>query len=255
MTSFQPDQINTQDYVGSYGDGDHSDHYSTAYFTKAAQQQYTTQHTFTGYQDYITSTLPANVTGADLTAKQNAFYTYAQYDGLVVCKSAPTCVDTGYALWLQRQYTVSSGSGGGNPVANAGANQTVGVNAAVQLDGSGSSDPNNHPLTYSWTQTGGPTVTLSSNTAVKPTFTAPASPTTLTFQLVVNNGQVNSSPATVTITVGGNPVANAGANQTVGVNATVQLDGSGSSDPNNHPLTYRGRRPAAQPSRSPATRQ
>ena len=36
---------------------------------------------------------------------------------------------------------------------------------------------------------------------MKPTFTAPASVTTLTFQLVVNNGQTNSSPATVTITV------------------------------------------------------
>ena len=36
---------------------------------------------------------------------------------------------------------------------------------------------------------------------MKPTFTAPASATTLTFQLVVNNGQTNSSPATVTITV------------------------------------------------------
>ena len=42
----------------------------------------------------------------------------------------------------------------------------------------------------------------------------------------------------MTVLVEGTAVANAGANQTVGVNATVQLDGSGSSDPGGHPLTY-----------------
>jgi F5/8 type C domain len=42
---------------------------------------------------------------------------------------------------------------------------------------------------------------LSSSTAAQPTFTAPSSAATLTFQLVVNNGTASSSPATVTITV------------------------------------------------------
>ena len=231
ISSFQPDQIHTQDYIGNYGDGDHSDHHTAAYDALAAHQPYTTPHIFTGYHDYSISSLDANVTGADLTAKQNAFFTYAQHDSQV-CGSVSACSGTGYGAWLQRQYTVST-----QPVANAGANQTVGVNATVQLDGSGSSDLSGNPLTYQWTQTSGPSVTLSSNTAVKPTFTAPASATSLTFQLVVNNGQVNSSPATVTITVG-SPVANAGANQTVEVNSTVQLDGSGSSAPNGNPLTY-----------------
>ena len=70
--------------------------------------------------------------------------------------------------------------------------------ATVPLDGSGSSDPAGNPLTYQWTQTGGAAVTLSSSTAVQPTFTAPASPATLTFQLVVSNGTTSSSPGPVT---------------------------------------------------------
>ena len=44
-------------------------------------------------------------------------------------------------------------------------------------------------------------MTLSSATAVKPTFTAPATAATLTFQLVVNNGTTSSAPSSVGITV------------------------------------------------------
>jgi hypothetical protein len=129
------------------------------------------------------------------------------------------------------------------PVANAGPNQTVASGASVQLDGSASSDPDSNPITYAWSQTAGPSVTLSSATVARPTFTAPTGPATLTFQLVVNDGQVNSSPASVTITVSAPvvnqpPVANAGPNQTVLSAASVQLDGSASSDPNSDPLTY-----------------
>jgi len=74
----------------------------------------------------------------------------------------------------------------------------------VQLDGSGSSDSHGGILTYQWTQTSGPTVTLDDPITAKPTFTAPETEVqeTLVFELVVTNDQgVQSEPDSVTITV------------------------------------------------------
>jgi hypothetical protein len=94
------------------------------------------------------------------------------------------------------------------PIAAAGPDQTVAANALVSLDGSGSSDPDNHlPLTYGWTQTGGPVVVLSSATLPQPTFTAPAGPAVLTFTLTVTDslGLADSTPDEIVITVDQGP--------------------------------------------------
>ncbi|HNT75825.1 MAG TPA: FG-GAP-like repeat-containing protein, partial [Anaerolineae bacterium] len=120
------------------------------------------------------------------------------------------------------------------PVADAGPDQGVDTNAVVALDGSASSDPDGDlPLTYRWTQSGGPAVTLSDPAVVNPTFTAPGDPTVLTFTLTVTDSLgLASAPNEVVITVNNRPpVADAGSDQSVDTNAAATLDGSGSSDP------------------------
>lgn len=129
------------------------------------------------------------------------------------------------------------------PVASAGPPQGVFVDTQVALDGSGSTDANADSLTYAWTVTTKPlgsNAALSGATAVKPTFTADAAGTYV-FTLVVNDGKVDSSPATIAITAAVDeiaPVANAGAAQSVFTGAAATLDGSASSDANGDTLTY-----------------
>ena len=54
--------------------------------------------------------------------------------------------------------------------------------ATVNLDGTGSSDPDaGDTLDYSWTQTGGTAVTLTGADTATPTFTAPTAGTRLTL--------------------------------------------------------------------------
>ncbi len=59
------------------------------------------------------------------------------------------------------------------PVADAGLDQAVAEGAFVILDGTGSFDSDLDPLTYTWTQTGGPQVVLSDPAAASPSFNRP----------------------------------------------------------------------------------
>ncbi len=136
------------------------------------------------------------------------------------------------------------------PVANAGTAQNVKVGATVTLDGSASTQVNGHPISYAWTQTAGPAVTLSSTSGQKPTFTAPGTAQALTFSLVVTDTQnavagtgTNGNTSTanvvnVTVADYAPPVADAGSDQVVYVEDTVHLDGSHSSQSDGHTLTF-----------------
>lgn len=97
-------------------------------------------------------------------------------------------------------FMISDKSLGEFPVADAGMDQTVETGATVLLDGSGSTDPGQNPLTYKWTQVGGDIVTLSNPSAENPTFEAIA-PGLYSFELVVNNGIVDSLPDYVNVVV------------------------------------------------------
>jgi len=128
------------------------------------------------------------------------------------------------------------------PVADAGADQSAYVGDIVTLDGSGSSDVDGNPLTYQWSLTSvpaGSSAALSDATAVNPTFVVDVFGTYIA-QLIVNDGSVNSVPDTVTVsTLNSAPVADAGADQSAYVGDIVTLDGSGSSDVDGNPLTYK----------------
>ena len=75
--------------------------------------------------------------------------------------------------------------------------------AVVNLIGSNSSDPSSLPLTYSWIQTAGPAVTLSSNTIARPDvyqprrIILPKTQATVTFSLVVTNSAGRTASASI----------------------------------------------------------
>ena len=130
----------------------------------------------------------------------------------------------------------------GMPIADAGPAQKVARNSTVTLDGSGSTDPDGDTISYSWVQTSGNTVNLSSAIIANPTFTAPDVSEDLVFTLTVTAGGLSSTD-TVTVTVSQPPVANAGTDQRVAPSSTISLDGSGSSDPDGETLSYSWEKP------------
>jgi len=131
------------------------------------------------------------------------------------------------------------------PIADAGSDQgNVMEFATVTLDGSSSTDLDGNIVSYKWTQLSGAEVTLSSMTAVKPTFTAPDvdSQNILTFMLAVVDNSIDTDTDNVNITVKNvnfPPTADAGPNQTVLEFATVTLDGSSSTDVDGNIVSYK----------------
>ena len=118
-----------------------------------------------------------------------------------------------YFLVITSTLSLSSCGGGGGgggaiggankpPVANAGENQHVMVGSLVTLDGSGSSDANKNPLTYSWSfvaKPSGSTASLVNPTVVNPMF-GPDVAGTYIISLVVNDGKADSTADSVTFT-------------------------------------------------------
>jgi RHS repeat-associated protein len=158
--------------------------------------------------------------------------------------SLPACGsnNSGITTTGGRTSTVTITNSAIAPIANPGPALTVAVGGFASLDGANSSDPDGHVLSYRWTLLSAPagsTASLSLSTSPNPYFTADVSGK-YAVQLIVNDGFMDSAPATVLIsTDNSRPVADAGDHQTVAIGSTVQLSGAESNDADGNPLTYR----------------
>jgi MYXO-CTERM domain-containing protein len=128
------------------------------------------------------------------------------------------------------------------PVANAGDAQEVTERTLATLGGS-ATDADGDSLTYEWTQTDGPAVSLNNARLARPSFIAPDVNTAgvvLTFSLTVSDGS-SSITSTTQVTVKNanrKPRANAGANQTALERGLATLVGAGSTDEDGDELRY-----------------
>ncbi len=129
------------------------------------------------------------------------------------------------------------------PVADASGPETVAVGTWVQLDGSGSSDPEGTPLNRRWTFVRlpvGSAATLNDTAVENPSFLADE-PGEYVVRLVVDDGYLRSQPDAVTVTatpINRAPVAHAGMDRNVVTGADVLLDGTASTDADGDDLTY-----------------
>ena len=129
------------------------------------------------------------------------------------------------------------------PTANAGPDQSVVTGTIVQLDGRGSFDPEAAMLSFFWqilSRPPGSNAALDFASTSLPTFLADESGLYV-LRLIVNDGQIDSSPDNVSVVAAvpnAAPVAIAGTDDTVSRNAVIRLDGTQSFDPDNDPLSF-----------------
>lgn len=138
---------------------------------------------------------------SNLISNPSAVFTFVGLCGPL--QAGPTCNTSRYS---PKSVSFLAGPTNTLPLSDAGPDQTGASGASVLLDGTASSDAESGPLTYSWTQISGPSVTLSNLTAAQPSFTAPTLAVgdqneTLVFSLTVNDGTDVSAADSVTIIV------------------------------------------------------
>ncbi|MDP4238244.1 MAG: family 16 glycosylhydrolase [Bacteroidota bacterium] len=143
------------------------------------------------------------------------------------------------------QVIVTVTTGGSSPTANAGPDITINDDngddlVTLTLDGSGSTDPNDAALSYSWKEND-----IEIATGVKPTVTLKTGKHTITLNVANADKLSGSDDILINVIDPDNnpPVANAGSDKTYNVNSsadkiTLTLDGSGSSDSDGTIVSY-----------------
>ena len=129
------------------------------------------------------------------------------------------------------------------PVAEAGPDQVIiQIGTTVGLDGTNSSDPEGDGITYLWTITqkpAGSSAELSEPSSPTPAFVADVHADYVITLVVTDEFGAAGDPDSVTVSFDNiQPVADAGADQSVMAGDTVSLDGSGSTDTNGDQLSY-----------------
>ncbi|GAA0537581.1 hypothetical protein GCM10010172_18700 [Paractinoplanes ferrugineus] len=161
MHNYQPDVIRTLDYVGQYGDTDHSDHHTSAYFSLAAHKQY-----FSGpHQVFANMAYPSQNQSVNLSLsvedrdrKLATFMAYAVHDDYV-CQTTEACLAGNYAPWFSRRYSTASETGGRQNATMVGTitassqNTSTNQQAAKAADDVVSGSPTDS--TKEWATTGG----------------------------------------------------------------------------------------------------
>ncbi len=131
------------------------------------------------------------------------------------------------------------------PVANAGPDITVSLNAPITFDGSGSTDSDGEIVSYRWVEYTGGNVqngTLLSNEKIFTKSDFSVGSHTIALFVTDNNGAETYDVAVITIdalTTNILPVANAGPDRTVSLNDPITFDGSGSTDSDGEIVSYR----------------
>ena len=154
-----------------------------------------------GFDDGIDRDISDPSTGTEYLTADTTVVTVSD-DGVVTSVGAGVTTVVARNGDVQDSISVTVFQPNAVPSADAGPDMTVMLGSSVQLDGTESIDQDDGPapLSFSWLQTSGPGVFLDNPASATPSFT-PNIAGEYVFSLVVSDGQTDSLPDSVTITV------------------------------------------------------
>lgn len=135
---YAPETIRSMDFLTATNDAsDHSDHVALGRFTQRAERESVNVNQLIAYRGYVITGLSANVSGAALNAKWDAFMAYATHD-YQLCGNPDSCARLGapYNAWIERQYKRGTRNIASLATVTASSQNTAGGQGAVKaVDG------------------------------------------------------------------------------------------------------------------------